>query len=254
MLRGLAASGGMRIGVCWMLTPDDRSPDGKKTGYLKQKNRSNWRRFAPDLYDFLQRKVHGHETEQASRNVSHFNDRLLPNSVFWNDKLTDGEANRIEYFKKMWNRFGSEKVDLIFFDPDNGLANNGASATPRSKGRKESCKFLFRDEVCESLKREMSVLVYQHFDRTPRKKFIKRIAGDLMHAVAVEQVFAFVTPNVVFFLIPHPKHQEMLSGAAQSVMDGPWSAENSCKTSCTTEKRQILVQVQSVMNSLKLST
>jgi hypothetical protein len=29
-----------RLGVCWMLTPDDRGPDGRKTKYLSQ--RQTW--------------------------------------------------------------------------------------------------------------------------------------------------------------------------------------------------------------------
>lgn len=242
LLRALSANGGLRIGVCWMLTPNDKRPDGKKTEYLQKKNRKVWSRFDPELYDFLHCTLNGHKSDQACRDVSHFDEKLLADAVFWKNMLTDKDIERAEYFRRMWEQFRCEKVNLIFFDPDNGLANNGKSTTPRKKRHKNSSKFLFRDELCESLRQEMSVLVYQHFGRTKRACFIQRLTDDLMQLVDADRAFSFVTPHVVFFLIPHSRHQEMLSGAARAVNDSPWSTENSCRTSATTKRRQILVQ------------
>jgi hypothetical protein len=43
------------LSVCWMLTPDDSRPDGKKTKYLDQPRR--WRQLDPDLFDSLRKAV-----------------------------------------------------------------------------------------------------------------------------------------------------------------------------------------------------
>ena len=39
LLRALSAGGANRIGVCWMLTPDDGRTDGGKLSCLKQPSR-----------------------------------------------------------------------------------------------------------------------------------------------------------------------------------------------------------------------
>ena len=62
LLRLLAGGGTLRIGVCWMLTPNDSGPDGKKTEYLDDRNRDEWQCYDHELYEFLRRKVHGHES------------------------------------------------------------------------------------------------------------------------------------------------------------------------------------------------
>lgn len=51
LLRALSANGHNRIGVCWMLTPDDGGVDGGKLGYLQQPER--FRLFDPELFDIL---------------------------------------------------------------------------------------------------------------------------------------------------------------------------------------------------------
>src|SRR3954464_1849408 len=83
LLRSLVLADGLRIGVCWMLTPDDHRPDGEKTKYLNPRSERNWRSLDPILYEFLQRKVNGHESEVASRDVAHFDEELLADGMFW---------------------------------------------------------------------------------------------------------------------------------------------------------------------------
>ena len=45
------AGAGIRIGICWMLTPPDDGPDGGKTAYLKDPER--WRHYDPAVFDLL---------------------------------------------------------------------------------------------------------------------------------------------------------------------------------------------------------
>jgi len=41
--------------VCWMLTPDDKKPDGKKTKYLQKPN--IWRKYDAELFNVLHETV-----------------------------------------------------------------------------------------------------------------------------------------------------------------------------------------------------
>jgi hypothetical protein len=74
----------LKLGVCWMLTPDDISTDGRKTGYLSAPN--TWRKHDPELYDLLRHTV----VAQGLRNLSviermltaEFVNSYVPPSVF----------------------------------------------------------------------------------------------------------------------------------------------------------------------------
>jgi hypothetical protein len=51
LLRHLAKAGGIRVGVCWILTPPDDRPDGDMNAYLDQPDR--WQAYDPDLFKQL---------------------------------------------------------------------------------------------------------------------------------------------------------------------------------------------------------
>ena len=240
LLRLLAGDGALRIGVCWMLTPNDTGPDGNKTEYLDNDSGTKWSRFDPDLYKFLRLKVHGHETEQESRNVHNLTASQLPGGGFYPSILPDSKEDREKYFEGNWTQFKS-KAHLLFYDPDDGLANNAASKSPMKKGHKDSAKKLFRDEIQESLERGFSVLMYQHFDRTCRAALVSRIANELATMTAEQQSYSFWTPHVAFFLVPHSDHVEHIGAAVERVRLSAWAQPKSCRTSRKNDQRHILV-------------
>jgi len=241
LLRGLAGEGEVRIGVCWMLTPNDHRPDGEKTEYLKQENRNQYGHFDAHLYDYLCRKVHDHETEEQSRDVRHFSSRQLPGAQFWTAVLADTSSERQRYFQEMWKSFTTNKCDVIFFDPDDGLANNNKSRSPLKKGHKYSSKKLFRDEVKTSLDIGFSVLLYQHFDRTPRTELVTRLGTELARMTDSGCAFSFWTPHVVFFLAARQQHVNLLRHGVKRLATGAWAAERSAPTSRKNDRRQILI-------------
>jgi hypothetical protein len=55
LLRTLTATGQISTAVCWMLTPDDSSSDGRFIDYLKHPE--TWRHFDPELFDQLKQIV-----------------------------------------------------------------------------------------------------------------------------------------------------------------------------------------------------
>jgi hypothetical protein len=94
-------------------------------------------------------------------------------------------------------------VDLIFFDPDNGL-----EIKSRPYGRKQSSKFLYWHELTHAFSSGKSILVYQHFIREKREQFITRLSSEFCRRLDVSKVLSFRTPHVVFFLVSQPEHAQ----------------------------------------------
>ena len=70
------------------------------------------------------------------------------------------------------------------------------------KGNKESCKFLYWDEVQRTYSAGKSVLIYQHFCRVKRDVFIKDLAVKAHMKLGAAEIITFRTPHVLFMLIP----------------------------------------------------
>lgn len=201
LLRALSAGGANRIGVCWMLTPDDGGADGGKLAYLGQPERH--RHFDPDLFDVLAHVA----AEPDRRRLQAIEDSgAIPGATYYNELLPDDAAGRAAFMER-----GSSQLrdaDLIFFDPDNGLE------TSLRKGRKNSSKYLYLDEVAAFYEAGKSLLVYQHFPRVERKAFLASCTGRLRGSAAGCAVWAFTTAHVVFFLLIHPESPARLAVAA----------------------------------------
>jgi len=190
LLRILSGYGALKTGVCWMLTANDGRSNGKFVSYLDSPLK--WRGFDPELYDSLSRTVKIDKKRQVGQAEIR---GILPNTIFYEKLLEDDASQRQDYFFNTLRYF--EDVDLIFFDPDNGLEIKSSK-----RGRKNSCKFLFWDEVEDAFNNGHSVLIYQHFPRKERTGFIKRISEELGSRLVVNEIFSFKTRNVVFFLVP----------------------------------------------------
>jgi len=192
-----------RLSVCWMLTPDDHGPDGKKTKYLDQRER--WRHFAHELYDSLRGAV------PYSRRVAWAEETgILRSACFFSRLLNDSRVHRGLYFKDFL--CCAHSSELVFFDPDNGL-----EVPSKPYGTKDSSKYLYWKELKDTWTAGHSVLLYQHFRRKKgekREDFISNVAAELRAQTSVAQVVAFRTPFVVFFLLTQPEHRNLTGRAA----------------------------------------
>jgi hypothetical protein len=205
LLHGLTGQGSLQTGVCWMLTEGDQRSDGGMVGYLDKAD--EFRAFVPDLFDFLRECVH----VKRARHISNIEKSgFLPSAVFFSDLLTDDRQAREVYFERMLCTFAN--VDLIFFDPDNGF-----EVPSKPLGRKDSSKYLFWHEFEASVNAAHSVLVYQHFPRAHRDRFVKRLAAAMMQWPEVDLVFAFRTPRVVFLLASQAKHSQHFNTQAEII-------------------------------------
>ena len=128
ILRCLSQAG-FRIGVCWMLTPDDKRPDGRRVNYLSQPQ--NWKHHDADLFGHLSQALsipngrHLHHIETNGR---------IPSARFFGKVVPKSRTNRLQWVEDALTELNGS--DLLFFDPDNGI-----EVPTIPMGRKGSSKY-----------------------------------------------------------------------------------------------------------------
>ena len=196
---------GLAVGVCWFLTIDDGAGDGELRNYLKQPGR--WRHYDPELYDKLQR-LSGAEVQRSVSRASEWD--LIPGASYFDTVLKDHRLARTQYFEAA--RQVLRNSDLVFVDPDNGIE------VPSTKlGALGSSKYVYWRELQAMYTDGQSILVYQHFPRVVRERFVPFIASRLGEELRASSVVAFSTAHVVFLLVQQPKRAEALARAAREV-------------------------------------
>jgi hypothetical protein len=206
VLRILANAGSLRVGICWMRTSWDGRTDGNQVRYLlKQRTHG---RFDRDLYDFL--RIHARTCDLKTIE----NKGIILGAVYHSDLLM---PNRETFFREMFNRL--MHCDLIFFDPDNGF-----EIKSKPMGGKDSCKFLYWNELTETFQRGFSVMVYQHFPRVNRRIYISKVAEDIKrHCGEVGSVHCFWTGHAGLFLISQTKHKDHVQSFLGRFAESAWS-------------------------------
>jgi hypothetical protein len=204
LLRLLATEGGLRLGISWMLTPADGRPDGGKIDYLNQP--WCWRAHDPDLFDHLATALQdGHPRHVGTLETSN----LIPGARYFSEALEDDVATRAAYMKAMLDRF--QGLDLVFFDPDNGLEIK--SCPP---GRKGASKFLSCHEAAATFATGASLLIFQHWCRAERSAYARQQAQRLADHTGAAEIISISTAHVLFLLVLHPEHVP----AAQRALEG----------------------------------
>ena len=87
------------------------------------------------------------------------------------------------------------------------------------KGRKNSSKYVYYDEIGSFFESGKSVLIYQHFSRKKRADFIRRISAELEQRLPGGTVRAFRTPHVAFFMVVHRKQQQLAHVPLDRLLD-----------------------------------
>lgn len=205
LLRLLAREGRFKIGVVWMLTPDDDRADGNNRAYAEQPDK--WRSFDLELFDAL-KNVPAKPTIEDLKRVER--EGLVPSAVFFNDVTPTDKEDRAAWHANALK--ATTDANLTFFDPDNGLSTPSCR-----KGRKNSEKYVFMDEVVGHYVTGRSTLIYQHFPRKPREDYIKGISEQLSANLTNSKVWAFETAQVVFVLAAQPNHASRVEAIAQTV-------------------------------------
>ncbi len=187
-----------------MLTPEDERTDGNKLSYLQHPD--VFRHFDPELFDIL---THAAGEPDRRRLQAIEDSRAIPRATYFNELLPDNLSERQAFMARC--AAALRHTDLVFFDPDNGLE------VSLQKGRKNSSKYLYLDEVAELYGMGKSLLIYQHFPRIERKAFIAQRSEQLRASAPGCSMLAFTTAHVVFFLILNPRSPGHLRIAAEAV-------------------------------------
>ncbi|MDY7109194.1 MAG: hypothetical protein SYC29_11220 [Planctomycetota bacterium] len=211
LLRALCGDG-LSLAVCWMLTADDGSADGRHLQYLDRP--LLYRPLDPPLFDFLDEAVRGDGVRDVERIES---SGLLGEAVFHRTRITDDLAQRAVFFAEALDVARGRA--LVFFDPDNGLEVK--SVPP---GRRGSCKYLCRAELAAAWEAGHSLLVYQHFPRVDRRRYLRELAAETTAALGATRLVAARTSHVAFLLLPQPAHAEQLDRGLERLR-ARWSAE-----------------------------
>lgn len=148
------------LGVVWWLFPDERhNADGGHRKYLEQPKK--WKRFDPDLFEALleietQKKLDVHALETASG---------FRNAVFVSDPVpcemrpfTRRPAERNRWLERIKEKL--KDCDLVFLDPDNGIASERLKLTQRCAGKSVTI-----DEIKALQDSNRAMVVYHHQTR-----------------------------------------------------------------------------------------
>ena len=210
LIRCLLSVNSISCGVFWMLTDADVSNDGNLIKYLDQP--SNSEALDSDLFHKLRHLVHTFRDRTVSRIRQ---EGVLPRTQFVEDWIPDQLGGRQAIFQSGMGQL--KDCQLIFFDPDNGL-----EVKTKPKGRKNSNKFLYLDEVKQAFDVGHSLLIYQHFPRIERTTYIASRVTQLRAATRCENIFSFSSGYVCFFLLLQPSHRSDLRRGIETVKER-WS-------------------------------
>ncbi|HYJ88793.1 MAG TPA: hypothetical protein VEW46_22205 [Pyrinomonadaceae bacterium] len=197
------ADAGLSIGVCWMMTPNDGRADGRKIKYLTDGR--TWKDYDPDLFDSLAEAVKRH---RGIRQIKDF--QILPDCSFCSDVVPDSQRLRNRWLSLALSKLSG--VDLLFFDPDNGIE---VRSTPI--GKRGSSKFLYWHEIEEAWAQGCSLLIFQHFPRQNRKEYVSRLVSELSKHVLGGQVVPLITSNVVYLLAYRECHRIKVTLALEAI-------------------------------------
>ena len=206
LLRAILCATELSLGVCWLLTDNDGTGDGKNRKYLQTPK--YWSRFDSELYESLS-QLGNSDIPRAVKNAKSCN--LLPRASYYSETVPGNREQRPSYLNKALKQLRG--TDLLFFDPDNGIE------VPSVKyGTKKSPKYVYWREIEEAYRRKHSVIIYQHFPRKPRDEFIATKIDELRNLFPGAQLSWFRTKNVVFLAAFQPKHSAALCEARDRVI------------------------------------
>lgn len=203
LLRRLLAAGDLSLAVHWMLTPDDDSTDGGRLEYLSKPD--EWRAFDPDLFDAMTRLAGA-----GLRSLDGVQSGGLFDAAFIDEQVPIAADARAAHFARALEL--ARGRDVLFFDPDNGL-----EVATWPAGSRASPKYLFWGEVEAAHAAGHSLLIYQHFPRTDRPLYIRRLMKMARERCRTPWAASFQTPMVLFLLLPQEEHATRLAAACERV-------------------------------------
>ena len=211
----------MSLGVVWYLnTCVESNNDGRFTDYR------NLRSCNPYLHDqLLQIRAKGRSLEHVeAAEVLRAGTRFYRESVpftanpCFSPAARDKECAR----RKAWHEEALRKlaeVELVFLDPDNGLA--GTRVKPYSQ---RSVKYAFREELGDWLDGGKSVVLYQHQQRKPLEEQVRCQLKELGRS-GWALTFHRLATRIYYVLPAILPHKTILMERTKAFLDTEWGTK-----------------------------
>ena len=227
----------LRLGVVWYLNKSDGS-EGNAIGYLNKSdyNDSLYRECDPPLYDSLQRLVGASLLCRTERNIGQISDSLiLPrNTQYFDVRVPVGK-------RKDWRKGALEKTakaDLLFLNPDTGLAPKSV----KSPHHRDGPKYAFIDDLTLFYKKGKSLIIYQDLSQGippgknvgTRIKAISKCLKDKLKLDNEEPPYVWVlrwnrAPTRTYFIVAQSVHKSLLCGCIKDFLVSPWGKKKPSK-------------------------
>jgi 16S rRNA G966 N2-methylase RsmD len=170
--------------VVWMLTEGD----GSKLEYLEN---IKYKNYNGNLFTDLEKII-----LQNTRNLINIKKiKALKKCTFIDNVLT--KKNRDSYFENVYKN--AQNVDIVFFDPDNGI-------TPNNKNKE--IKYVYWDELNKIWNMNKNILIYQSYRHEKHEEFIQKIINECKNNLLGSNVLCFKTNQVLFFYITKLKEND----------------------------------------------
>ena len=215
LLRFLA-NNGIKIGINWYLTEDDKSSDGRFTDYLKKPTDIV---CDSELYDVL--KEIAFRSNKAVKMIE--DSGIIPGAEFFDEILKTStlivEARK--WTRRQWlnnSIFTLQDSELIFADPDNGISFTKAART------KDSEKYILPEEVCEYYHNGKNVVFYCHKGRRKQEEW-EQVKTEIRKYLRDAQILALTfhrgTQRSYIFVV-HPECFCWYEQILKSFLDTTW--------------------------------
>jgi len=225
LLKALAGEN-LRLGVVWYLnTSEEDNRDGSRVNYEHLRHCDPW------LHDALA------ELRRSNRSVHTVKAAgLLPvNAVYYSEPICSLEEGKRPLpmvrarSRAAWHRSALDAVseaDLVFVDPDNGIAVKNVRASDR-----HSVKYVFLEEITDYVSRGQSVVIYHHQTREKggiRVQVDQRLRLLLQMSSAAEAwTLIFRRQSVrAFIVVCCPKHVQQLRNRSLAFQNTVWCRDN----------------------------
>lgn len=218
---------GLKIGLNWYLTKDDGKTDGRHIDYL---NKEEFLKSDSELCQFLKgsiekgrRNIHEARAFPRFSQIRFFEDLLDLDEI--SSRTPQGRQERIhrreEWFSKSLMQLSDR--DLIFCDPDNGIAARKMKPT-----LKTSVKHIFQNEIEDMLDAGFSLVLYNHRDRQPEAAYLEKLRNIHTKENTIEtRIIRFSRYSVrdYIFLIQRD-HQESVGFVLDRFLgEGKWKSQ-----------------------------
>ena len=222
LLNALAASAPiLRLGVLWYLYPDEgHNDDGRHIVYLNQP--------AMAERDAQVHKALGQLVGSGQRAVAAVEEAsILPVGTLFHSPLVTVEGSpgdrmehRSRWFAEGLARFAD--VDIVFFDPDNGIETASLRKSDRRAG-----KYAFWKEIEAAWQRGHSLVVYSHLNRSASAD----VQTDRLRAAFQDRLDDAAVIPLLFrrgscrhlWVIAQPRHKAALVERIRAFLDRGWS-------------------------------